>query len=107
MTGILRSGCLIWQRVLATSQNPLNLAGNPARRYFAEQSSRVVRNTSKVLTGEKKGTAPNKDKITLQAADGSITITSLEDAQKLAKRRGLKLAKEKELDGKSQRPVYK
>lgn len=106
MTGILRSSSLIWQRLLATTQNTANAVSNPARRCFAEQAERV-RNTSKVLAAEKKGTAPNKDKITLHSADGSISITSLEDAQKLAKRRGLKLAKEKDLDGKSQRPVYK
>lgn len=114
MTGILRSSQL-WRRVLVMGLQQQNQKAadifkmvGATNRFFAEQPERVVRNTSKVLSAEKKGSAaPTKDKITLHGADGSLSITSLEDAQKLAKRRGLKLVKEKDLDGKSQRPVYK
>lgn len=46
-------------------------------------------------------------KITLLSSDDSITVTVLENAQRLAKRRKLTLVKISELDSKTQRPVYK
>ncbi|XP_024877342.1 uncharacterized protein LOC112458129 [Temnothorax curvispinosus] len=46
-------------------------------------------------------------KITLVSPDNSITVTVLEEAQRLAKRRDLTLVKVNDLDGKTQRAVYK
>ncbi|XP_072746122.1 uncharacterized protein [Anoplolepis gracilipes] len=46
-------------------------------------------------------------KITLLSPDNSITVTVLEDAQRLAKRRKFTLVKVSDLDSKTQRPVYK
>lgn len=46
-------------------------------------------------------------KITLVSPDNSMTVTVLEDAQRLAKRRKLTLVKVSDLDSKTQRPVYK
>ncbi|XP_071558397.1 uncharacterized protein [Temnothorax nylanderi] len=46
-------------------------------------------------------------KITLVSPDNSITVTVLEEAQRLAKRRDLTLIKVNDLDGKTQRAVYK
>lgn len=46
-------------------------------------------------------------KITLVSPDNSMTVTVLEDAQRLAKRRKLNLVKVSDLDSKTQRPVYK
>lgn len=45
-------------------------------------------------------------KITLLQGN-EITVTTLEDAQKLSKRRDLKLVKIVDIDTKSQRPIYK
>lgn len=78
-------------------------------RNYAENSGaqQKVRNTSKVLAAADKGAGVSKDKVTLRGIDGAVSITSLDEAQKIAKRRGFKLIKETDLDGKSQRPVYK
>ncbi|RLU19048.1 hypothetical protein DMN91_009406 [Ooceraea biroi] len=46
-------------------------------------------------------------KITLISLDNSITVTILEDAQRLAKRRNLTLTKITDFDSKTQRAVYK
>ncbi|EFN61446.1 Translation initiation factor IF-3 [Camponotus floridanus] len=46
-------------------------------------------------------------KITLVSLDNSMTVTVLEDAQRLAKRRKLNLIKVNDFDSKTQRPVYK
>lgn len=105
MNGLLRTG-LLWRRVLAGQ--PLAVQQKYAFiRNYAEQQK--VRNTSKVLAAADKGAAGvSKDKVTLLGVDGAVSITSLDEAQKIAKKRpGLKLIKEKDLDGKSQRPVYK
>ncbi|XP_017768058.1 PREDICTED: translation initiation factor IF-3 [Nicrophorus vespilloides] len=59
-------------------------------------------NTSQV----KKPKKPFIPRITLISAD-NIAISTLEDAQRLAKRRDLKLVKILDLDTKTQRPVYK
>ncbi|CAG9860786.1 unnamed protein product [Phyllotreta striolata] len=56
-------------------------------------------------TVKKKKTVPIP-KITLLSGD-NLTITTLEEAQKLSKRRDLKLVKINDLDSKTQRPVYK
>ncbi|XP_049810229.1 translation initiation factor IF-3, mitochondrial isoform X3 [Schistocerca nitens] len=50
---------------------------------------------------------PHIPKITLHGTDGSISVVSLEEAQKLSKRRDLKLLKVTDLDSSQQRPVYK
>lgn len=101
MTGILRSG-QVWHRVLGIAQQHQRapILAISGRRFFAEQSKggQQARNPSKV---------PTPSKITLNGPEGSISITSLEEAQKLAKRRGLKLVKEIDFDGKSHRAVYK
>lgn len=49
----------------------------------------------------------NAIKITLINPNNSIIVTTLEDAQKLSKRRELKLVKIQDLDTKTQRPVYR
>lgn len=46
-------------------------------------------------------------KITLVSLDNSVTVTVLDEAQRLAKRRKLNLVKVSDLDSKTQRPVYK
>ncbi|XP_012525317.2 translation initiation factor IF-3 [Monomorium pharaonis] len=46
-------------------------------------------------------------RITLVSPDNSITVTVLEDAQRLAKRRNLTLVKITDLESKTQRPLYK
>lgn len=56
---------------------------------------------------KKKKTAPIP-KITLLSSDSNnITVTTLEEAQRIAKRRDLKLVKLLDLDTKSERPVFK
>lgn len=46
-------------------------------------------------------------KITLISEADKVSITSLQDAQKLADRRSLKIVKIIDLDTKTQRPIYK
>lgn len=46
-------------------------------------------------------------RITLVSPDNSTTVTVLEEAQRLAKRRNLTLIKVSDLEAKSQRPIYK
>lgn len=82
----------------ATTTTPL--IGIDFGRFYSDKPAKAPAR-SNPKPGEK------TEKITLNGTDGSISITSLEEAQKIAKRRGLKLVKEMELDGKSQRPVYR
>ncbi|XP_011160303.1 translation initiation factor IF-3 [Solenopsis invicta] len=46
-------------------------------------------------------------KITLVSLDNSVSVTVLEEAQRLAKRRNLTLVKVNDLENKTQRPLYK
>ncbi|XP_022902534.1 translation initiation factor IF-3, mitochondrial [Onthophagus taurus] len=70
--------------------------------------------TTKAPELEIEGTTPQPKrktaiipKITLISQDQSVQITTLEEAQKLSKRRDLKLVKIIDYDTKSQRPIYK
>lgn len=56
---------------------------------------------------QKKTKRPIVPKITLISGKNDISVTTLEDAQKLATRRNLKLVKIVDLDAKTERPVYK
>lgn len=59
------------------------------------------------ITGEvKKKKAPAVPRITLLSGD-QISVTTLSEAEKLSKRRDLKLIKIIDLDTKTQRPLYK
>ncbi|KAJ8936880.1 hypothetical protein NQ314_012144 [Rhamnusium bicolor] len=59
------------------------------------------------ITGEQKKKKANiVPKVTLISGD-ELTVTTLEEAQKISKRRNLKLVKIVDLDTKTQRPVYK
>lgn len=90
--------CVVEERLCAAGSNF-------QVRFYAEQfGAQRARNASPKNADDKAGS--NKDKITLHGVDGSISITSLEEATKLSKRRGLKLVREME-SGKAQRPVYK
>ncbi|XP_041782632.1 translation initiation factor IF-3 [Anopheles merus] len=51
--------------------------------------------------------AKTSPKVTLIAADESISIVNLDEAGKIANRRNLKLVKITDLDTKTQRPVYR
>lgn len=101
----MRLGLPCWRGVSVLAQQQSLVAGE--RKFYADfAQNKVIRNTSKVLSADKKGTAVTKDKVTLYALDGTMSIISLVEAEKLAKRRGVKLQKQTDLDGKSQRPVY-
>lgn len=69
-------------------------------------SSKPPVSTNPDEPAKKKKTIPIP-KITLLAPDENVQVTSLEEAQKLAKRRDLKLVKIIDLDTKTQRPIYK
>lgn len=56
---------------------------------------------------KKKIKRPAIPKVTLISSDDNVTVTTLEEAQKLSKRRDLKLVKIIDLDTKTQRPIYK
>lgn len=67
----------------------------------------VVESISGEELQKKKRKAPIVPRITLLSGKDDISVTTLEEAQKLAKRRDLKLVKILDLDTKTQRPVYK
>lgn len=67
----------------------------------------VVEGISGEELQKKKRKVPIIPRITLLSGKDDITVTTLEEAQKLAKRRDLKLVKILDLDTKTQRPVYK
>lgn len=94
-------------RQCVVAETRLCAAGtNEVRRFYAEQfGAQRARNATPKSADDKAGN--NKDKITLHGVGGDISITSLDEATKLSKRRGLKLVKERDFDGKTQRPVYK
>lgn len=106
MNSILRSSVL-WRQLSQPVRSAVGdskfaaniLLGNNVR-FYAEQKP-------KAQHGKNGATDKNKEKITLYALDGSMSITSLEEANKLSKRRGLKLEKETDMDGKTQRAIYK
>lgn len=82
--------------VMVNSDAATPFTTNLSRFYSDQPAKPDARNRPK--PGDK------PQKITLHGVDGSISITSLEEAQKISKRRGLKLVKEP--DGKT-RPEYK
>lgn len=67
-------------------------------------SQTVTDNSAEVKKKIKKPAIP---RITLISNDDTITVTTLDEAQKVSKRRDLKLVKIVDLDTKSNRPVYK
>lgn len=73
-------------------------------RTFSKKST--LEENDDVVPVKKPKTVP-VPKITLVSLDNSMTVTVLEDAQRLAKRRKLNLVKVSDLDSKTQRPVYK
>lgn len=66
----------------------------------------IVEGVSDIIQ-PKKPKRPIVPRITLLSGNDDITVTTLEEAQKLSKRRDLKLVKIVDLDTKTQRPVYK
>ncbi|KAF7273962.1 mitochondrial translation initiation factor 3 [Rhynchophorus ferrugineus] len=76
----------------------VNLSNKPSTNIYAVQNSE----TAEV----KKKKTPILPKITLVHSNG-MEITTLEEAQKVAKRRDLKLVKLIDADTKTQRPIYK
>lgn len=74
--------------------------------HFSSKSSKPPGNDSTAAAAAAKKTkvAP---KITLIAQDQSVSIVNLDEAQRISKRRDLKLVKIIDLDMKTQRPVYK
>nr|CAI5857162.1 unnamed protein product [Callosobruchus analis] len=77
------------------------------KNYFsAKPSSHVVVETDPVTGEPKKKKVPIIPKITLLHGN-DLTVTTLEEAQKISKRRDLKLVKIVDLDTKTERPVYK
>lgn len=73
---------------------------------FSSKSSKPPNNESlaAAAAAKKPKTAP---KITLIAQDQSVQVVNLDEAQRISKRRDLKLVKIIDLDLKTQRPVYK
>ncbi|KAJ8910014.1 hypothetical protein NQ315_014440 [Exocentrus adspersus] len=76
------------------------------RGLSSKPSSKIIKVIDPVTGEEKKKKTEIIPKITLLSGD-QITVTTLEEAQKLSKRRDLKLVKVVDLDTKTQRPVYK
>lgn len=72
--------------------------------YFSSKLETPVKTPDE--SAKKKKTTPIP-KITLVFSDESIQVLTFEEAQKLSKRRDLKLVKILDLDTKTQRPIYK
>lgn len=78
---------------------------------YASKSSKAA--VGDAATGGEVGVAAGAKKskpapkITLVGSDQSVSIVSLDEAQKISKRRDLKLVKIVDSDMKTQRPVYK
>lgn len=66
----------------------------------------IVEGISEIIE-PKKPKRPIIPKITLLSGNDEVSVTTLEEAQKLSKRRDLKLVKLVDLDTKTQRPLYK
>lgn len=75
-------------------------------RAFTERSIAALDAKNEGIKKPKPKTVPIP-KITLISPNDSITVTILEDAQRLAKRRNLILTKVTDLDSKTQRAIYK
>lgn len=77
------------------------------RKYQYFSSKPITQTLEDPVTGEvKKKKSPIIPKITLIQGN-NLTVTTLEEAQKLSKRRDLRLVKMLDLDTKTERPVYK
>ncbi|KAM0735834.1 Translation initiation factor IF-3 [Formica fusca] len=74
------------------------------RRAFSKKS--ILEQDDATVKKQRPKTVP-VPKITLLSLNDSITVTVLEHAQRLAKRRKLTLVKISDLDSKTQRPLYK
>lgn len=74
------------------------------RRAFSKKS--ILEQDDATVKKQRPKTVP-VPKITLLLPDDSITVTVLEHAQRLAKRRKFTLVKISDLDSKTQRPLYK
>lgn len=78
-------------------------------KYFSNKplEPTIVEGVPTSAITQKKTKRPIVPKVTLISGKDDITITTLEDAQKLAARRNLKMVKIVDLDAKTERPVYK
>ncbi|XP_065080255.1 translation initiation factor IF-3 [Ochlerotatus camptorhynchus] len=82
---------------------------------FVQYASKSSKSPADVGGAAQAGTTPatavrkpkTAPKITLVGPDQAVSIVSLDEAQKISKRRDLKLVKIVDLDMKTQRPVYK
>lgn len=94
--------------VLKNAANLDRIAPFSAPMYSSKPPQPVVveKGLSDIIV-PKKSKRPIVPKITLLSGQDDISVTTLEEAQKLAKRRDLKLVKIIDIDTKTQRPVYK
>lgn len=76
----------------------------PGQRFSNKPPQLVLDKTDETQQKKKKIPIP---RITLIGQDENISITTLEEAEKISKRRELKLVKVVDFDMKTQRPVYK
>lgn len=78
-------------------------------KYFSNKPAEpiIIEGVPASALPQKKTKRPIVPRITLISGKDDITITTLEDANKIASRRNLKLVKIVDLDTKTDRPVYK
>lgn len=78
-------------------------------KYFSNKPTEpiIVEGVPANSIPQKKTKRPIVPKITLISGKDDVTVTTLEDAQKMANRRNLKLVKIVDLDTKTERPLYK
>ncbi|XP_018576552.1 translation initiation factor IF-3, mitochondrial [Anoplophora glabripennis] len=100
LININNNGIIINNRVLRTL-----LCGCQSS-YSSKPTNQTIKVVDPVTGEEKKKKTVIIPKITLISGD-QLTVSTLEEAQKISKRRDLKLVKIVDLDTKTQRPVYK
>lgn len=83
-----------------------SLCGCQPNYYSSKPTNQIIKIVDPVTGEEKKKKTNIIPKITLLSGD-QLTITTLEEAQKISKRRDLRLVKIVDVDTKTQRPVYK
>lgn len=84
-----------------------NACNNLAQRQAISFSANCKASSQAEAEQKKKKKTPRVPRITLIHPDESVTIVLLEEAEKLAKRRNLQLAKMPYIDTKADRDVYK
>lgn len=93
------------KNIIVNSQHQNFRCGLESLQFIRSFASRPY--SSESLPHKPRAKTEPKPRITLIGTDEKISVVLVEEAEKIAKRRDLKLVKVSDLDTKSQRPVYR